>query len=97
MNKIVINTDYGGFGISDKAWEWMINNDLEEKYHYDCLKIPRHHPLLIKCINKFGEGFTGSPGASLAITEINSNTYRIVEYDGLESIETPDTIDWVTI
>ena len=112
MNKIVINGDYGGFGLSDKAIEWMIDNGLEEDYYevnpdyrpesiwqnhyYLNSLLPRHHPLLIQAVEKFGEEANGS-AADLKVVEIEGNVYRIDEYDGWEDVETPDTIEWITI
>ena len=34
--------------------------------------------------------------SKLEVIEIDSPMYRIDEYDGMESVETPDSVDWVT-
>ena len=59
-----------------------------------------------------GDSFTGSLGDDywvddhifdrhdsilVQVVEISGNKYRICEYDGQEWIETPESIDWVTI
>lgn len=112
MNKIVINTCYGGFNVSDKAIEWMIENGLEKEWYSENSKynpeneysykyylkynIPRHHPLLIQVIETLGEEARGLC-AELEIREIEGDKYRICEYDGQEWIETPDSIEWTKI
>lgn len=35
--------------------------------------------------------------AELAIEEIYGDVYKIDEYDGNETVETQDTIDWIVI
>lgn len=113
MNKVVINNDYGGFNVSEEVLQWMIDNGLEEKYYsindkynpenkYDTkiylhtYDIPRHHPLLVQAVEKFQKEANGLL-SSLKIVEIEGNIYRIDEYDGWETVQTPDTIEWVTI
>ena len=105
MNKIVINDYYGGFGVSKEAVQWMIDNGLEEQYYYTInntnvhlsnFEIPRHHPLLVQAVEKFGEQADGLC-SSLKVVEIEGNRYRITQYDGWESVETPEDIEWITI
>ena len=55
--------------------------------------IPRHHPLLIQCVEELGEE-TGGMRAELIVVAFEGNLYRIAEYDGMESIETPDCLNW---
>lgn len=59
-------------------------------------EIPRHHPLLVQCVEELGKAANGDC-AKLAIEEIYDNMYKIYEYDGNESVETLDTIDWTSI
>ena len=57
----------------------------------------RHHKDLVAVVETLGEEANGYC-ANLAIEEISSNKYRIDEYDGAESIITPDdSEDWVFI
>lgn len=58
--------------------------------------IERHHPLLIQCVEELGEEANGR-FAKFKIVEIPGNLYRILEWDGLEWVETPDSIDWIVI
>ena len=113
MNKVVINTCYGGFFITQEALQWMVDNGLEEnyysinpeynpdndwsvKYQWDPFSIPRHHPLLVRMVEEFGSR-AKTMCSKLEVREIEGDKYRICEYDGREWIETPDSIDWITI
>lgn len=94
MPKVVINTCYGGFGLSDKAKDRLRELGLEFKWQYD---IPRHHPLLVQVVEELGEE-ASDPYAKLKVEEINSNLYKIDEYDGLESVLTPgDHVGWISV
>ena len=94
MTKVVINSCYGGFGLSDKARERLKELGLEFKWQYD---IPRHHPLLVQVVEELGEE-ASDHYAKLKVEEINSNLYKIDEYDGLESVLTPnDNAGWISV
>lgn len=56
--------------------------------------IPRHDPRLVQVVEELGERANGDH-ANLRITEVDGR-YRIDEYDGNESVETPDSYEWVT-
>ena len=89
-HKVVINTCYGGYGLSKEAIQWLKN-----KYGDDDI-LERHDPRLVDCVETLGEKANGK-FSRLAVVEIDSNRYRIDEYDGRESIETPDSIAWTVI
>lgn len=55
--------------------------------------IPRHHPLLVQVVEELGEEANGG-AADLRIEEIEGFPYYIEDYDGMESVLTPE--DWVT-
>ncbi len=79
MKKIVINECYGGFGLSDKAKEWL-------KERGSTVYLERHDPLLIECIETLGEKANGFC-ASLKIVEIPEDVHYVIEeYDGVEHI-----------
>lgn len=59
------------------------------KYYCASCEVPRHHPLLIECVETLGEEANGV-FSELAICEIESNLYRIEDYDGQETIIVPD-------
>lgn len=63
---------------------------------YECLgyvKCPRHHPILVQVVEELGEEASGDC-ADLQIAEVDG-IYRIIEYDGYEDVETPDTTNWL--
>lgn len=79
MRKIVINKCFGGFGLSDKAWELL---------HYTgaYIDIPRDSPSLVKVVEELGSKAWGGY-AELKIVEIPEDVeWEIIEYDGLEYI-----------
>lgn len=118
VNKVVINNCYGGFGLSNEAFDWLIEHGLGKGYYQEnpnyipnskgylsnqkyylsyTPEIPRHHPLLVQCVEELGNKANG-PFSDLIVVEISGNEYLIDEYDGLESIKTPEMkVDWIKI
>lgn len=99
MNKVVYNSCYGGFGLSDEAVTWLETHGcpLNEVEGYCCDALPRHSPILVQCVEELGEKASGEY-ADLKIEEIEGNVYRIDEYNGRETIITPDDdLNWITI
>jgi hypothetical protein len=110
VTKIVYNACYGGFGLSDEAVEmyldlkgfkytktpdiWGANfvvEGWEEFYYRD---IERDDPTLVQVVETLGEKANGMC-ANLSIEDLPKGTlYRITEYDGYESIETQEDLDW---
>ncbi len=81
---VVINTCYGGFGLSDRAIKEY--RDLagltETDFHHRDL--PRDDPYLVKVVKELG-GAANGPHANLKIVEIPGNvSWHIAEYDGNE-------------
>ena len=145
MAKIVYNNCAGGFGISYKAYKWLIEHHMEDEYlsreyndkyiesrkyveiiyeksgngsywvhdtqieqHHTedelnkiCMlvtpDIPRHHPLLIQCVEELGSEVASGPCSKLAITEISSKIYRIDEYCGKETVIEPELDNYIII
>ena len=105
--KIVLNRCYGGFGVSEKAVEWLqANGASSEKVRvqdsgltsakgvYTVCVLERHDPLLVKCVETLGEEASGD-SAALEVVEIDQPMYRISEYDGSESVEEPSHVRWI--
>ena len=89
---VAINQSYGGFNLSEKAIERFnqISNNSYKKY-IDCCEqiIDRTNRYLIKVIKELGREANGM-GSSLAIKNIElapGQYWRILEYDGVETIE----------
>ena len=55
--------------------------------------VDRHDPILVRVVEELGDKADGMY-AELDIAEV-SGPYRIDEYDGFESVETPDSYDWI--
>lgn len=103
MYKVVINRCYGGFGLSEEAIE-KLNEIYGEDIVENCgsslyLKdrIERHDKRLVSVVEALGSKAASDDYAKLRVVEIDSPMYRIKDYDGMESIETPDSLDWVVI
>ena len=100
MKKVVYNACYGGFSLSNKAVNWLLNHGYqvpkEYKHFMIEMDVPRHHPLLIQCVEELGDEVNGQC-SRLAIEEIEEDRYIITEYDGLESVRTPSAINWIKI
>jgi len=91
MTKIVINTCYGGFGLSPEAFARYRELGGLEEYEWD---IKRTDPCLIQAVEEFAEKAWGNH-AELEIQELSSGTkYVLREYDGIEWLETIDSIEW---
>lgn len=102
-NKIVLNTCYGGFVLSDKALKFLEARGCAVQWgpgefaiNYLKEELPRHHPLLVECVETLGKDAFGFC-SKLEVCEIEGNCYKIGEYDGYESILTPESLDWVVI
>jgi hypothetical protein len=103
--KVVHNGCYGGFSFSKRARDWLAERGLPEavsdaerdpKCSYGGFRpydTPRHHPLLVECVETLGREANGSC-AELEIAEV-ANVYRIDEYDGVETVMEPDGYDWI--
>jgi hypothetical protein len=96
--KVVYNNCFGGFGISEKAVAW-----LKERYpeltgdNYDIgYSLARHDARLVSVVEALGTEASDSY-SRLKVETIYVPMYRIDEYDGRETVQTPSDIDWVSI
>ena len=55
--------------------------------------VDRHDPILVQVVEELGDKANGEY-AKLRIAQV-SGPYRIDEYDGFESVETPEGYDWI--
>lgn len=98
--KIVINTAWGGFGLSKEFYDYYkIPCDMyfggiyhaTEPWTEDIHKDPR----VIEYIENFGSGAASGIFSMLKIVEIPKGTkYYIEGYGGAESIVTENDIEW---
>ena len=94
MRKVVIDTSYSSFCLSEKA-EQMLN---ERKGISSCFcktseYLSRHDEDLVAVVTELGPEASG-PYSQLEIVEV-AGPYRICEYDRSEWVEEPHTINWI--
>lgn len=95
MHKVVINTCFGIFLLSRKAEDWLNTNYNIKPSEY--IDLARHDLRLIECVETLGSEANGQ-FSELTVVKIPGNKYKIEEYDGLESIITPEMdFNWITI
>ena len=94
--KIVINTCYGGFGLSYEAMvlffeikEWSVYPDVPPTFTKDSFTehdIKRDDPALVQVVEQLGDDANGLY-SNLAVVEIPDDVdWVIEEYDGIEHI-----------
>lgn len=94
MREIVINTCYGGFGLSEKAKKIYCEKMKIDYVKFDDYRLSRTDTLLVEIIKELGAE-ANDFYANLEIVSLPVGTkYRICEYDGLEHIETIESIRW---
>ena len=98
VTRVIYHADYGGFNISDAAYQWFINNAVPENFEIakwdlqmSLCYMPRHHPKLIEAFHGFGEDF----GRNMSCAVILGTTYRIQDYDGFEQVRVPAMDGWI--
>ena len=99
MYKVVYNACYGGFGLSVEASQYLKDKygvGINPAFGYLPDDVARHDKRLVEVVERFGDEASGMC-SKLKIATISSPMYRIDEYDGFESVETPDSYDWVSI
>ena len=63
-------------------------------WDYGYTEIPRHDPVLVQVVEELNPDASSGECAGLAIAEV-SGPYRIDEYDGWESVQEPDDLNWI--
>lgn len=87
--KVVYNSKFGGFSLSDEAIARLGGEDEAEK-------MARHDPRLVQVVEDMGAAADGSY-ARLRIHALKGRRYRIDEYDGYEGVQEPDDIEWIEV
>ena len=83
--KVVINSCYGGFGLSNKALDMY--KQLSNKSEVYAYELDRTDPILIQVVETLGAEADGCY-AKLRIIEIPDGIeWEISDYDGMESVE----------
>lgn len=89
--KVLVNSCYGGFGISDIALSLYLKKKIEIDPNYKVYEcsLSRTDPILVECFEELGNEFN-KEYAQIRIEEIPAkykDYLEIIEYDGSESIE----------
>ena len=92
--KVLINTQYGGYSISQLALELIAER--KQVPTIDQYSLPRTDPDAIHVFNQLGSEVFSGRLADVSLREITADKYFIDEYDGMETIVTPDQIKWLT-
>ncbi len=84
--------------LKDAEWDSLSleGRTLLNSAHLSMGSLPRHDADLVAVVEELGDTANGS-FAKLNIAEIEGNQYFIDEYDGSETVETPETQQWVTV
>lgn len=87
--------DLKGFKYKEKPTKYSFTEfEVEGWDNFYDRRIERDDPILVEVVEKLGDKASGSC-AKLRVEDIPKGTlYRIDEYDGYESIETKDDIEW---
>lgn len=95
MKKVVYNACYGGFGLSTLATqEIMKRKGFDENSDDDFVcELPRTDPDLVAVVEELGEKANGD--CAMLRIKVVQDKYRITEYDGIETVETPESIKWL--
>ena len=92
-HKVAYNSHYGGFDLSKKARKLLNELKGEDVDYYD---LPRHDKDLVAVVEELGSEANGDY-SNLKIATINSDRYRISEYDGWEKVITPNLENYIVI
>lgn len=83
--KIVINSDYGGFSLSEEAYQFL-GLQWDGYGHAFQIKKERTIPALVKCVETLGRRASGD-SACLEVVEIpDGANWTLQEYDGREYV-----------
>ncbi len=84
--KIVINTCWGGFSLSDKAIGLYAGLTNQVFDHVSVWDMERDDPMLVRVVETLGEAANGDH-ARLKVVEIPADVkWEIGEYDGMEHV-----------
>lgn len=84
--KLVINSDFGGFSISQEAKEWLLKKGMTIEQIYELEEHEnRANKLFVQCVEELEERANGFC-ASLKVVEYDKQPYYIEEYDGAEAV-----------
>jgi hypothetical protein len=109
MERVLINNQYGGFGVSEAAAYRLRELGVTVAVDVDVdpfdgsrvarvgrVPCARHDARLLQVFDEMGEAMAGQ-SCGLAVVDVDGPRYRVTEYDGWEAVQTPWDIEWVYI
>lgn len=79
--------------VPQEEYDKLSQKEQRDVWFHDCV-IERTDPILVQVVEELRDKANGRC-AKLAVQDLPKGTlYRIDEYDGYESVETRDSIDW---
>lgn len=86
--KVAINCNWGSFRFTEEMIVWMAARGIVDREYYG---LDRHDPLLIECIEDCEDV------GDIQVIEIDEDRYFIEDYDGMETVYTPESCPWVMV
>ena len=86
----------GALKLIDEIREREIDNLPPVFCDEEILGLNRHDSLLVMCVDELGEKASAS-GSKILVRKLLGKQYRIRAYEGIETVEEPQTIKWITI
>ena len=91
--KVAYHNNWGSFYLSDEAvalYNLLAGTSFESCPEMRRAGIQRHDPVLVKVIERLNP-------PSIDVAELQGRQCRIDEYDGWETVEEPDDIEWIEV
>lgn len=98
MPKVVYNSEYGGFGLSVQAIEWLAAKGHPQSLavmaqdpnpsNWYLHEVDRDDPLVVECIEELGKDANGECARLRVFYVAPGYNWDIDEYDGLEKVKT---------
>ena len=96
MIRVAYNNQFGGFSLSNEALALLSEYKGIKLDNYLASELPRHDSDLIKVVSELGNKANTSI-SSLAIKELSSPYYKIIEKDGQEEVVEPELNGFIKI
>lgn len=112
MKRVLYNADYGGFGISTKATQWICDKlgvavefkdgscgypeMNDEDRTLYSNNIKRHSQLMLDCFDELGSKVFSGRCAAVRDFMLEGNQYDIEDYDGSETVIQPSDTQYWT-
>ena len=96
MMRVAYNNQFGGFSLSNEALALLSEYKGIKLDNYLASELPRHDSDLIKVVSELGNRANTSI-SSLAIKELSSPYYKIIEKDGREEVVEPELNGFIKI